>query len=134
MSIFWKGLKLGRERLCPWLTFIQVKYLLFLPEFSYQILYLLENVGISFIADIAAWWNYQSMKSWWLKLLSFHMPCKSKFSQAMRTYIFLAEIEVKVNCRKRILEEFNFLPLPPSGYIDENAYVLESYEFYSAFS
>nr|POE84456.1 hypothetical protein CFP56_40776 [Quercus suber] len=67
------------------------------------------------------------------KALSFHMPCKSKFSKAMRTYIFLAAIEVKINCRKRIPEVLNFPPLPTSGYIDENAYVLGSYEFYSAF-
>ena len=68
------------------------------------------------------------------KALSFHMPYKSKFSEAMRTYIFLAEIEVKVNCRKRIPEAHNFPPLPTSGYINENAYVLGSYEFYAAFS
>ncbi|KAK7838013.1 hypothetical protein CFP56_020365 [Quercus suber] len=60
------------------------------------------------------------------KASSFHMPYKSKISEAMRTYIFLAAIEVKVNCRKRISEALNFPPLPPSGYIDENAYVLGS--------
>ena len=100
---------------------------------------------LSNFVPIGERWNF--LHSWYSHLVklsineelvtkasSFHTPCKRKFSEAMRTYIFLAAIKVKVNCRKRILEEFNFLPLPPSGYIDENAYVLESYEFYFAFS
>ena len=82
------------------------------------------------------------------KPLSNHMLFTSKFSEGMRTCIwikikagmvlsyFLQQLKLNSIVRNRTLEELNFPPLPPvgGGFIVENSYVLGSYEFFPVFS
>ena len=82
------------------------------------------------------------------KALSYHVLFTSSFLEAMRTCIWIKIkagmvlsyssqlLKLNSTIRNRTLEEHNFHPLPSAcgGYIDENSYVLGSYEFFLAFS
>ena len=108
MSIFNKGLELGRERLRPSLTSIRMKFLILL--FTKE--------------DLAT------------KALSYHMLFTSKFLEGMRTCIWIKikagmvlsysskQLKFNSTLRNRTLK-LNFPPLPlvGRGYVDEDYYV-----------
>ena len=134
MSIFWKGLELGRERLCPWLTSIQMKYLVFFTWILLSDFFPIGERWNFLIADIAAWWNYQSMKSWWPKLRPSICPVKENFQKPWELAYSSQQLKLKSTVGKEFRKCSTSLPCPPLVIFDENAYVLGSYEFYSAFS
>ena len=82
------------------------------------------------------------------RALSNHMLFTSKFSEGMRTCIWVKikagmvlsyssqQLKLNSTVRNRTLEELNFPPLPLAGggFVVENSYVLGSYEFFPIFS
>ena len=82
------------------------------------------------------------------RVLLNHMLFTSKFSEGMRTCIWIKikagmvlsyssqQLKLNSTLRNRTLEELNFPPVPPvgGGFVVENSYVLGSYEFFPIFS